>query len=89
MTLDLIKSGISQGHEYLCTFTDLWTGEKLGTARDRVLISDVVPHGNIAVRIKCIRQIYNDEDTVEEFYIHETAYVEKEAPIENLFLSSL
>jgi len=91
LTLDLIKSGLAPSHEYLCHFQDLWTGERLGSARDKVKISDVVPHGSYALRVKCIRQIMNDDDHLEEIYLNEPAYVPKDnqSPIEeNIFFSS-
>jgi hypothetical protein len=37
----------------MCFYTDLWTGEKIGSSRDYFHADDIPVHGNVAIRAVC------------------------------------
>ena len=55
--------------QYMCFYTDLWTGEKLGSSRGVLHIDDVAIHGNVALRVICRKVTDEEAQSTEELRI--------------------
>ena len=47
----------------MCFYTDLWTGEKLGSSRGTLHIDDIPIHGSVALRIHCKKVLQSEMET--------------------------
>jgi alpha-galactosidase len=54
VSLDLVENGFASATTDKCTTTDLWTGEMTDHYASVQVYSDVVPHGHVAKKIKCL-----------------------------------
>ena len=54
-SIDLIKGGVAPSMEYMCYYSDLWTGATIGSSRGKVHVDDVPIHGHVALRVFCKR----------------------------------
>ena len=61
-TVNLIKGGFAPSLEYMCYYTDLWTGEKVGSSRGNLHLDDIVPHGHMALRVECHRVLATEDE---------------------------
>lgn len=52
--LDFVVLGIAADAFFNCQITDLWTGSVIGNFRRTYFVSDVQPHDNVALKIKCL-----------------------------------
>ena len=51
--IDVIKSRFAPSTDYLCFYTDMWTGMKIGSSRGKIYIDDIPMHGSVAMRVHC------------------------------------
>ena len=52
--LDFVVLGIASDGYQNCQVTDLWTGSVIGLYKRTFFVSDVAPHDNIALKVKCL-----------------------------------
>ena len=52
--LDFVVLGVAADPYYNCQVTDLWTGSIIGNYKRTYMVTDVAPHDNVALKIKCL-----------------------------------
>ena len=48
--------------DYICYYTDLWTGEDMGASRGRVHLDNIPIHGHVALRVVCQRHLADENE---------------------------
>ena len=54
VALDLVGNGFANAITDSCTTTDLWTGEMTNHYASEQVFDNIVPHGHVAKKIKCL-----------------------------------
>jgi hypothetical protein len=63
LVLNFINIGIAGDAYFKCQVTDMYTGELLGVYKESYFISDIAPHDNVALKIKCTPWLLESSET--------------------------
>ena len=54
IVLDFVVLGVAGDAYFNCQVTDLWTGSVIGNYKRTYLVTEVPPHDNVALKVKCL-----------------------------------
>lgn len=67
--LDFVVLGVAGDPYFNCQVTDLWSGSVIGSYKRTYLVTDVPPHDNVALKVKCLPwgESFENSHTLTEF----------------------